>query len=233
MGFTPISAYTSQRLSRVGLSTENAKQNRTLPVQADRRSLAREFVGMYENFYHAALKRTGKQTSMISGTGAGKGITYAHFFRPGTPIYRLLTDSTCSVSLPRVVALIYLNIIVWDCESDPEVKPVTFVERVRFGMVEQGLDLAGSLELLVWLLMTDPVTRNVAEPERLWLLSRLLRCETQLSTELRARFDSALFQFLLAGESQHIPEDWTPGQFRADVMHYLSPPAQLDNLEVN
>lgn len=35
-----------------------------------------------------------------------------------------------------------------------------FIERARVRMVEQGLDVAGSLELLMWLPMTDPVDRS-------------------------------------------------------------------------
>jgi hypothetical protein len=85
-------------------------------------------------------------------------------------------------------------------------------------MVEKGLDIGGCVEVLFWVLMTDPNERTVTDPERMWLLARLLRVGMRGSDALRERLEGMLLRFLTAGEEREGDDDWSPEEFRGDVL---------------
>ena len=221
-GLTPLSCHAFHNENSGPRIWQGTHHDMMIPSESENRSLAKEFIGAYRNFHFAAQRRAATSSIATFNTAHEPSLPYCLLLRPGTPTNRLLTDPASSIALDRVVTLLYLNIIIWDCHSAPGVKASDFINRLRVGMLEQGLDVSGSLELLLWLLMTDPIDHNIAEPERLRLLARLLRVEKRLGSNFRRRLEDALLQFLIAGDEEFHLVEWSPDQFRSEVMHDLA-----------
>ena len=112
-----------------------------------------------------------------------------------------MTAPSSVVTLSHVVVLLLLNLVLWDHRACLSELSGVYFTQIRHAMVDQGLDLGGSVDQLVWVFMTQVNSRQVRDAERLWVLVRLLYVHERLSKATQEKCTDVLLQFLLGDEN--------------------------------
>lgn len=150
---------------------------------------------------------------------------FSHLLRPGAVIRRLIVAPQMGVLLPREAALIYLSSIFWDLRvASPEYIQV-YMKHLGLFIIQERLEVVQSLEVLVWILVTNREDLDLECPPRVWLTARILYVLERLSDALRQKVKSA-FLDLLTVQATTVKTNrgslWEPGQLRSAVMASLT-----------
>ena len=189
----------------------------------DIRCNAAELATAYANFYHTAKVRSitplGASSEMVSSQSRA---WLLHPLQRDTPLYHLLSSAPGSI-LESVGPALYLNIILWRYRWYYNASTSTPNEIDVFKGIMHKARLSKSVVALVWNLVTDPDSYHLHHPPSAWLLTRLLRVETRLSTRLQQTLKTTLVQFLLTDEFETLESTWlTPDQFQSALMADLN-----------
>ena len=222
-GLTPLSIHALQAPAplRIYGNESAAAQASLFPNGNDFYMYAEELIGAYGNFYREAQNRAAGSLAASSALPETPEMPVYRLFRNGTPINRLLTDPACRVTASPIVVALLLNIILWDYRAWSATTICHFLGRIRVAMLEEGLDVSGTLELFLLVLVTDRMKRKIEGLQRLWLLTRLLRVVNRLSSISQARLEETLLHFLVAGDKETSEFTWSPEKFRCDIIRDL------------
>jgi hypothetical protein len=196
-----------------------------VPDKDDIRAYAEELSGAYASFSRQAHRRLATPVYLSLCPLLRPNLSLKDFFRPGSPIYRLLTDDSCRLAMPSATLLLYLNILLWGFWGQEIIELRRFFLYVQTHMDEGVDDTGGTTESLFWTLATDFERRCFRDPPSIWLLTRLVRTSKKLSRVLQLRLEHQLLAFL-TGEPDSVGRhfSWTPDAFRSDVLHDLGLP---------
>ena len=183
--------------------------------------LIEEYVGAYRDFFWEAHARSVLSRHNSNSCLMTKCVPIHCNFEHATIFGRFLNDRDCGMGVGRIVALLYLNILLWDYRPSSSLAIHRYFNRLKHALSGQGLDLGGSLELFLWVLITDLEKRNVESPERVWLLARLLFVHARLPYDFQLRVEGTLHQFLISGTECSGESVWLPEQFRLETMQRL------------
>lgn len=73
------------------------------------------------------------------------------------------------------------------------------LQRLRYTMYKQGLDLGRASAMLMWVMTANPETNEVENWDRILLLTRLRRIHIGLSERLQLQIEESLMDFISAG----------------------------------
>jgi hypothetical protein len=182
------------------------------PHPSDIQTLGLEYVAAFGNFHREALRR---EHSLRTAQNTHSTFNNSNFiqvlFRRGTLMHHVLTTASCIVSVPAAAALLLLNLLLWDRRSFTLQSNLCFFKQLRMSMVEEGIDLGGSVDLLIWVLMTERGSQHkVRDPERIWLLARLLHVYNHLPKDLQEHSDTILLRFLTGDATASTPTEPGP-----------------------
>ena len=182
-----------------------------------------ELIGAYADFYHAALGRRNrppKSPSQIHPFNRSP----SDLFQPATPSYRLLS-CTESVQLHRFAPLVYINIMLWNYRNYPCETLDSLYDTYARNIAASDVDLAGSIEVLVWGLMTNVDTKKLMHLNWIELMTRMQYVEAKLRTGTQEMLANTLLDFILQGpgvKDVDAPAKWwTPEQFAVLVREEL------------
>jgi hypothetical protein len=149
------------------------------PYSCTFRQLAEEYTSILRDFCHEVVKGI-QSRSFSTADGSGDYGQMSQLFHSGTPVHRLLTDLNFVVNCPRIVALFLSHAVLWDRRHDSRFEMEGYFKSICTRMVEEGLDIGGSIDQFVWILITAPKSRQIDCIERTFLLARLLRVHGRL-----------------------------------------------------
>lgn len=163
-----------------------------------------EYTGSLRDFFHEAARRVQCQIFSTTDGGAENVPTSRHFYH-GTPLHQVLTDPNCLVNCPRIAVLFLLHAIYWDHRQNSRSVVDHYFKNIHLRIMEEGLN-GGSVDHLLWSLITAPSTHQIDGLERSFLLARLLRIHARLSGHLQVQVEEALLNLLAIKEW-----DWGAG----------------------
>jgi hypothetical protein len=199
-------AYHAESSLNYDLSTNES----FIPPAEDLLSISEEFIGVYLAFYTLSRKRLKQEDPNVNSSYA--------MFRSGTPIHRILHDSSDKFPVEPIQLLLYFNLIILDYASASPSKLENFLRQIRKAMVDEHLDIAGCRYTLMWLLISDGSKRRLDCAFRVQLLCRLCRVYNHLSSLLQKQYEECLVWFLTGDGKEVQGPILTPDQFRHLVM---------------
>jgi hypothetical protein len=207
-GRTPISAHAYHPES--SLKYDLPTYGSFIPPAEDLLSISEEFVGVYLAFYTLSRKRLKQEDPNANRSYA--------MFRSGTPIHRILHDSSDKFPVEPIQLLLYFNLIILDYASASPSTLENILQQIRKSMVDENLDIAGCRYTLMWLLISDGSKRRLDCASRVQLLCRLCRVYNHLSSLLQKQYEECLVWFLTGDEQEIKGPVVTPDQLSHLVM---------------
>lgn len=185
---------------------------------------AEELVRAYAAFRHTALINRQPAPSS-SNIPCCKPLD---LFRKGSHLHRLIEAGT-SRSLRPICSLLLVHLILQFCQSQPSTSQLEWFTILKSRLEAADALRNGSVETLLWGLMTEIRTRTLWQRPFLEILVRHLYVERRLSISTQRRLKDTLLEFLDVGPADGVTGPgkrlelawWTPEVFRHTIYRDL------------
>ena len=148
------------------------------------------------------------------------------FLRPFSPIHQLLLPTSSAPPRfheePSRMALLLMIHIILNHPNDPR-----WIENTVYSR-RNAMTAGGSVQVVLWMLITEWSTGKILDPARLLFTNMVLRVLYDFSEAFVNKFEAALMGFLFYDEeatemgTMSAPRvDWTPLQMQMDVLTEL------------
>jgi hypothetical protein len=196
-----------------------------------------EFITSLEHFQWLSLSRKAYLQNVELSTPSASNVGAVNrAFRPGTVLYRLLSSrlegrhgsglqrSSRIQSLCRLASLIYIHAALWDYRQSL-MSTDQYVSWIQ-SHVEDTSNWNGSIETLLWILLTLGDNGRSQNSKRLRFVLRMMTIARLLSFESWNKVNDILFYSLMVEDSpvaKAFDLGWNAEKIRAEIMSDWEP----------